>query len=326
MDRFQALRVAGEQGAERGNLVTIGLDDLDAGNILIKTAHSGINYKDALAVTGSAPIMRRFPCVAGIEVTGTVSVSEDARFPVGTPVMVHGFGLGVAHDGGFSEFVRVPSDWVMPIPAGMSLLDASVMGVAGYTAALAIHEMERHGLAPDKGPIVVTGATGGVASLGIAMLATAGYRVTAITGKAEATDYLLALGAERVLPRSAIDSSGKPLSKAQWAGALDSVGGEVMGWLTATMQEGGTIASFGNAGGHAFSGSVLPFILRGIQLLGINANSPMPLRQEVWKRIAGDLRPRELNGVARVVGLDDVMNICEQQIRGAFHGRAVVAI
>ncbi|QBQ97315.1 acryloyl-CoA reductase [Paraburkholderia pallida] len=324
---IRAIQVAESEGRARGALVQIATAERDtvaAGGVAIRTVHSGINYKDALAVTGRAPIMRRLPCVAGIEAFGIVEASADARFRPGDAVMVHGFGIGVEYDGGFAERVCVPADWVMPIPAGLALFDAAAIGVAGYTAALAIHRMEHNGLTPGAGPVVVTGATGGVASLGIAMLVAAGYEVVAITGKDDAAAWLRSLGAASVLPRSAVEAPGKPLRHARWAGALDSVGGETLAWLASTMCEGAPIAAFGNAGGHAFGGSVLPFILRGVQLIGINANSPMPLRETVWARIAGGLRPRGLDAIARVIRLDDVLEVCERQVRGETRGRSII--
>jgi putative YhdH/YhfP family quinone oxidoreductase len=322
---FRAIRVSAAGDRAVGSLVETTLDALDAGGVVIRTAFSGINYKDALAVTGSAPIIRRMPCIAGIEAVGTVAQSDDPRVTVGSNVIVHGFGLGVDHDGGFAQYVRVPSDWVMPLPEPLTPFEAATIGVAGYTAALAIHRMEHCGLAPGNGPVVVTGATGGVSSVGIALLAAAGYEVAAITSKPDAEPYLRALGAGIVLPASAIEAPGKPLRRGQWAGALDSVGGDTLVWLTSTMRDGAPIAAFGNAGGSSFAGSVLPFILRGVQLLGINSNSPMPLRRTIWSRIAGDLRPRGLASIGHTITLDDVPKVSARQIRGEIRGRSIIA-
>jgi acrylyl-CoA reductase (NADPH) len=308
----------------RGTLVDLPDDAPGHGDIVIRTVHSAVNYKDALAVTGRAPIMRRLPCIAGIEAYGTVEHSDDARFRIGDAVIVHGFGIGVEHDGGFAGRVRVSADWVMPLPDGLDLFSAATMGVAGFTAALALHRMEHNGLTPDAGPVVVTGATGGVASLGIAMLAAAGYEVVAITGKPDAAEWLKELGAATVLPRSAIEPPDKPLRSARWAGALDSVGGDTLAWLASTMREGASIASFGNTGGNAFNGSVLPFILRGVQLLGINANPAMPLRRAVWARMADQWRPRGLERFAHTIRLEDVPEHCERQLRSQTRGRAVI--
>ena len=322
---LRAIRVEQRHGdaAARGILVDLPDDAPGSGDVVIRTVHSAVNYKDALAVTGRAPIMRRLPCIAGIEAYGTVEHSADARFRAGDAVMVHGFGIGVEHDGGFATRLRVEADWVMPLPDGLDLFGAATLGVAAYTAALALHRMEHNGLTPDAGPVAVTGATGGVASLGIAMLAAAGYEVVAISGKPEAASWLREIGAAEVLPRSVVES-GKPLRTARWAGALDSVGGTTLAWLAATMREGASVAAFGNAGGNAFDGSVLPFILRGVQLLGINANSPMPLRRELWARIAGPWRPRALERFAQTIELADVPAHCERQLRGETRGRAVI--
>lgn len=315
---------AGADAGVRGALVELSGTGPGSGDLVIRTVHSAVNYKDALAVTGRAPIMRRLPCIAGIEAYGTVERSGDARFRPGDAVMVHGFGMGVEHDGGFATRVRVPADWAMTLPDELDLFSAATLGVAGFTAALALYRMEHNGLTPEAGPVVVTGATGGVASLGIAMLARAGYEVVAITGKPDATPWLRELGAATVLPRSAIEPPGKPLRSARWAGALDSVGGNTLAWLASTMREGAPIAAFGNAGGHAFDGSVLPFILRGVQLLGINVNVPMPLRRTVWARMAGAWRPHGLERFAHSIRLDDVLEHCERQLRAQTRGRAVI--
>lgn len=324
MHRFKAIRVFDSPDGAVSRFVEIALDDLDHGGVVIKSAYSGINYKDALAVTGIGKIIRRSPCIAGIEVVGTVHTSADTRFHPGDPVIVHGFGLGVSHDGGFSPYVRVPGDWVMPLPEGLDMLTASAIGVAGYTAALAIHRMEQHGLRPAHGPVLVTGATGGVAGLGIDMLAAAGYTVVAMTGKPDEAQYLTRLGAQQVIDRHARQDSGKPLEKAQWAGALDSVGGACLAWLIRTTRDEGVIASFGNAGGHEFNTTVLPFILRGVQLIGINANSPMPVRQTVWQRIASDLKPRHVKTMTCTIPLGDVPRICQQQIESRRRGRTII--
>jgi len=322
---LRAIRVSEAGGQPAGSFVETTLDALDSGGVVIRTVFSGINYKDALAVTGRAPIIRRMPCIAGIEAVGTVVQSDHADVAVGSNVIVHGFGLGVEHDGGFAQYVRVPHEWVMPLPVSLTPFEAATIGVAGYTAALAIHRMEHNGLAPGHGPVVVTGATGGVSSLGIAMLAAAGYEVTAISAKTDAEPYLRALGATTVLPRSAIEAPGKPLRRGQWAGALDSVGGDTLAWLTSTMRDGAPIAAFGNAGGASFSGSVLPFILRGVQLLGINANSAMPLRRIVWSRIANDLRPQGLAEIGHAIAFDEVLEVALRQMNGEMRGRSIIA-
>ena len=325
MSTFKAVRVT--QGADKAvaaALVDATIDELGAGEVVIAARFASINYKDALAVTGRGRIMTRFPCIAGIDVAGVVESSTDARFRVGDPVFVNGFGLGVSHDGGFSERVRVPADWVIPVPQGMTLLDVGTMGVAGFTAALAIHLMELNGLAPGGGRVLVNGATGGCGSIGIDMLARRGYEVVALTGKAGARDYLLDLGAAEVLVRGEFEMGKKALEKAQFAGALDSIGGEQLSWLTRSMMENGVIGAFGNAGGADLATSVFPFILRGVRLIGVNSNAPMVVRQQVWARVATDLRPRHLDRVGFPITLDQVIGHCSRSVEGQVQGRAIV--
>ena len=281
------------KGEAFGRFVELTLGDLGSGEVVIQTHCSSVNYKDALAATGAGKVVRRFPCVGGVDAAGVVVSSEDARFKAGDEVIVTGYGMGVDHDGGYAEYVRVPADWVVPLPQGLSLFDAMALGTAGFTAALSIHRLEQNELSPEKGKVIVTGATGGVASLAIQMLAQRGYQVVALTGKDGEQDYLKALGASEMLLRKECVMGTRPLEKAQWAGALDAVGGETLAWLTRTMQQNGVIASFGNAGGIELHTTVLPFILRGVRLIGIDsAATAMPLRRHIWQRLATDLRPQ----------------------------------
>ena len=325
MSTFKAVRVS-QDGAKATSsaLVDTTVDELSAGEVVIASRFASINYKDALAVTGRGRIMTRFPCIAGIDVAGVVESSADARFKAGDPVFVNGFGLGVAHDGGFSERVRVPADWVIPVPQGMTLLDVGTMGVAGFTAALAIHLMELNGLAPGNGKVLVNGATGGCGSIGIDMLARRGYQVVALTGKPESRDYLMELGASEVLVRGEFEMGRKPLEKSQFAGALDSVGGEQLSWLTRSMMENGVIGAFGNAGGVDLATSVFPFILRGVRLIGVNSNATMAVRQQVWGRVSTDLKPRHLDRVGFPIALDQVIEHCTRSVDGKVQGRAIV--
>lgn len=325
MSTFKAVRVV--QAADRAvtaSLVDATIEELAAGEVVIAARFASINYKDALAVTGRGRIMTRFPCIAGIDVAGVVESSTDARFRPGDPVFVNGFGLGVSHDGGFSERVRVPADWVIPVPQGMTLLDVGTMGVAGFTAALAIHLMELNGLAPGGGRVLVNGATGGCGSIGIDMLARRGYEVVALTGKPASRDYLMDLGAAEVLVRGEFEMGKKALEKAQFAGALDSIGGEQLSWLTRSMMENGVIGAFGNAGGADLATSVFPFILRGVRLIGVNSNAPMAVRQQVWARVATDLRPRHLDRVGFPITLERVIEHCSRSMEGQVQGRAIV--
>lgn len=325
MSTFKAVRVSQDDArAVSSALVDTTLDALDAGEVVIASRFASINYKDALAVTGRGRIMTRFPCIAGIDVAGVVEASTDARFNVGDPVFVNGFGLGVSHDGGFSERVRVPADWVIPLPQGLSLLDVATMGVAGFTAALAIDLMELNGLAPECGRVLVNGATGGCGSIGIDMLARRGYQVVALTGKPESRDYLMDLGASEVWVRGEFQMGSKALEKAQFAGALDSVGGEQLSWLTRSMMENGVIGAFGNAGGIDLATSVFPFILRGVRLIGVNSNASMAVRQRVWARVAADLRPRHLDRIGFPISIDQVIEHCAKSVDGKVQGRAIV--
>lgn len=325
MSTFKAIRVSQDDArAVSSALVDTTLDALDAGEVVIASRFASINYKDALAVTGRGRIMTRFPCIAGIDVAGVVEASTDARFNVGDPVFVNGFGLGVSHDGGFSERVRVPADWVIPLPQGLSLLDVATMGVAGFTAALAIDLMELNGLAPECGRVLVNGATGGCGSIGIDMLARRGYQVVALTGKPESRDYLMDLGAAEVWVRGEFQMGSKALEKAQFAGALDSVGGEQLSWLTRSMMENGVIGAFGNAGGIDLATSVFPFILRGVRLIGVTSNASMAVRQRVWARVAADLRPRHLDRIGFPISIDQVIGHCAKSVDGKVQGRAIV--
>jgi len=326
MEGFSAYRIFEENGKSVGKLVQLSLDELDAGEVVIRTHYSGVNYKDALAATGAGKVIRRFPCVGGVDVSGVVESSADARFKAGDQVLVTGYDMGVAHDGGFAEYVRVPADWVVPLPSGLSLFEAMVLGTAGFTAALAIHRLEQNELMHAKGKVIVTGATGGVGSLAVRMLSQLGYHVVALTSKATEADYLRSLGAKEVLLRGEIDfTSKRPLEKALWAGALDAVGGETLAWLTRTVQQDGAIASFGNAGGAELHTTVFPFILRGVKLLGVDsAATQMPLRKQMWSRLASDLRVSELEKIAHRISLVQLLQACDTLIAGTSRGRYVV--
>ena len=306
----------------------ITLDDLTPGDVVVRVSHSDINYKDALAATGKGRILRRYPLVGGIDLAGEVVSSADARYAPGQKVLVTGCGLSETQDGGYAEFARLPGDSVIPLPAGMSELDAMKLGTAGFTAALAVHRMERNGQQPSNGPVVVTGASGGVGSLAISMLAGRGYEVVAVSGKPEADGYLRDVGATRVLRRQDVDLGTKPMEKALWAGAVDNVGGPLLTWLTRTVDQWGNIASVGLAAGVELNTTVLPFILRGVNLLGINSVlTPRELRLEVWQRIATDLKPAALDRICtRVVGFDELPAQFDDYIQGRVIGRTVVRI
>ncbi len=327
MKSFSAYRIFEVDGKSAGRFVELTLDDLDPGEVVIQARYSSVNYKDALAATGVGKVIRRFPCVGGIDVSGTVASSSDTRFKTGDEVLVTGYDMGVAHDGGYAEYVRIPADWVVPLPQGLTMFDAMALGTAGYTAALSIHRLEQNDLHPENGKVIVTGATGGVASLAIVMLAQLGYHVVALTGKESEHDYLKSLGATEILSRKDLAMGTRPLEKSQWAGALDAVGGETLAWLTRTMQQEGAIASFGNAGGIELHTTVLPFILRGVKLLGVDsAATAMPLRRQIWQRLATGLRPKQLGLVAHVVPFSGLPQVFPSMLQSKLHGRSVVEI
>lgn len=328
MSLFHAYRIFDENGKSQGRFTELALDDLDPGEVVVRAQYSSVNYKDALAATGAGKVIRRFPCVGGIDVSGVVASSADARFKAGDAVLVTGYDMGVAHDGGYAEYVRVPASWVVPLPVNLSAFEAMALGTAGFTAALAIHRLEQNEVAPDKGKVIVTGATGGVGSLAIRMLAQLGYHVVALTGKDGEHEYLQALGAKEVLSRNGIEmNSTRPLEKSQWAGALDGVGGGTLAWLLRTMQQDGAVASYGNAGGAELHSTVFPFILRGVKLLGVDsAATAMPLRKQVWQRLAGELKPREFASLADTIPFERLPQVFAQMIAGEARGRKVVKI
>lgn len=321
---MRAYRITETEAGPRGAIVDVSLDALDAGEVVVRTRYAGVNYKDALAGTGKAPIIRRYPCIGGIEAVGEVETSESAAFKPGDLVIVHGRGIGVSHDGGFCERLRVPADWVVHLPQGLSPREAAVLGVAGHSAALAVHKMEHLGLAPANGPVAVTGATGGVGSLAVAMLARRGFKVVAITSKSDQEAFLKGLGAAEVRPAPEGESR-KPLEGAEWAGAIDTAGGPQLEWLLRTAALQGVVCSIGNAAGIGLKTTVLPFILRGVTLIGINADTPMPLRAEIWGRLAGDLKPPGLDGIGREITLDALPGYMDQMVAGKTHGRTLVA-
>lgn len=332
MQAFKALLieerdVAGKKAVVSG-LTTLTEADLDPGEVTIRVAYSSVNYKDALAATGKGKIIRRFPCVGGIDLSGVVEASTDPRFAPGDKVIATSFDIGVAHHGGYAEFARVPADWVVRLPAGMDLKRAMALGTAGFTAALGVQRMEDNGLTPDKGPVIVTGATGGVGSLAVDMLAGLGYAVTALTGKPQEAAYLKSLGAKDVLLRGDLDLAKiRPLDNARWAGAVDNLGGEVLAWILSTMQQAGTVASIGLAASMNLPTTVAPFILRGVSLLGVDSGYiGFPIRQRIWDRLAGDLKPRHLDEVTRTVALDDLPAAFDAFIAGQVKGRTVVAV
>ncbi len=328
MEKFTALRVhAAEQGVA-SSLDQIGLDELSDGEVVIRSAWSGINYKDALAITGAGKIMRSLPLVAGIDVAGTVVESTAPDCNVGDEVVVTSAGLGETRDGGFAAYARLPAASVIPLPAGFSMREAMALGTAGFTAALAVHRMEQNGQQPGNGPVAVNGATGGVGSVAVDLLAGRGYEVHAISHKATAADYLRELGAAEVVAAAELEMGSRPLEKAVWAGAVDNLGGDMLSWFTRSTCYGGNVASIGLAASHKLETTVMPFILRGVNLLGINAvDTPRALRHEVWQRLGSDLRPRHLERIVNgEIGLDAVPGCVQDWIDGRVTGRTLVRL
>lgn len=328
MATFKAFRIHNVEKQIKAGFEQITIDDLTEGEVVIKVAYSDINYKDALAATGKGRILRTYPLVGGIDLSGVVAQSSDARFKEGDKVLVCGAQLSEIYDGGYAEYARVKADAVVPLPSALTLRDAMAIGTAGFTAAIAVQRMEDNGQIPERGPIVVTGATGGVGSFAISMLAGLGYEVLAFTGKADQRDYLTSIGASDLLLRHELEMGTKPLEAAQWGGAVDNVGGDTLGWLTRTVVPWGNIASIGLAGGFKLESTVMPFILRGVSLLGINSiEMPYSVRDRAWERIGSDLKPKQLDVIApRTIDFDELPNAFDDYISASVTGRTVVAI
>jgi acrylyl-CoA reductase (NADPH) len=300
----------------------------DAGEVTIAVTHSSINYKDALAATGAGRIIRRFPCVGGIDLAGRVISSADSSFSAGDEVIATSYDIGVAHHGGYAQRARIPAKWVHKLPAGLSLAEAMALGTAGFTAGLGVVRMEENGLKPGNGPVVVSGATGGVGSLAVDILSSRGYEVVALTGKESETAYLKQIGASDVMLRQSLDLAKiKPLGKELWAGAVDNLGGDVLAWMASTMKQGGTIASIGLAASMSLNTTVAPFILRGASLLGIDSGYiGDPYRSGVWQHLATDMKPRHLATMTRYIAFDDLPAAFDDYIQGRIKGRVVVTI
>jgi acrylyl-CoA reductase (NADPH) len=302
--------------------------DLPEGEVTIRVAYSSVNYKDGLATLAKGGVARKHPLVPGIDLAGTVESSSDSRFSAGDEVLITGFDLGVAHDGGFAELARVPGDWIVPKPDGLSLRECMAFGTAGFTAALAIRELEARGLTPDKGPVLVTGATGGVGSLAVSMLARLGYDIAASTGKSDEHDYLRGLGAKTILSRDEVSAEGRPLDKEVYAAAIDQVGGTTLPWLLARLKYRGAVACTGLTGGFAYSSTVLPLLLRGVSILGIDSvMCPMSERPALWQRMAGELKPEGLGETIAVeTDLDGLPDVLGRILKAQVRGRTVVRL
>jgi putative YhdH/YhfP family quinone oxidoreductase len=327
VEKFKAYRLTEVDKKIKAEFVECALDELDPGELVVRVAYSDVNYKDALAATGKGRILLRPSCIGGIDLSGTVVSSSDAAFAKGDAVLAVGHQLGVKHHGGYSEYARIPAAWAVKLPKGLSLWDAMAFGTAGYTAGLAVVKMELNGLRPANGPVVVDGATGGVGSIALAALAKLGYEVTALTGKESESAWLKQLGAKEILLRQGLDLAKiRPLDKSTWAGGVDNLGGETLAWMASTMKVNGVVASIGMAASPSLTGTVMPLILRGVSLLGINStDAPTPeLERRVWERLATDMRPPMLKDMARSVPFADLPTVFDDFIQAKVSRRIVV--
>ena len=324
---MKAVLIEKDEAGYRAQLTRVAEKDLPAGEVLVRVAWSGVNYKDGLAVTGKGPVVRRFPMVPGIDLAGIVETSEDPRYRPGEAVLLNGWGVGEVHWGGWAEKARLQGEWLIPQPKGFTARQAAAIGTAGYTAMLCVLALEKHGLTPASGPIVVTGASGGVGSIAVALLAGLGYAVSAVTGRPEGAGYLTGLGAAEILPRTDFATPGKPLQKERWAGAIDTVGSHTLANLCAQMRYGGTVAACGLAGGGDLPGTVMPFILRGVTLAGVDSVMvPRERRIAAWERLVRDLDPVRLEALTREVSLDAAIEAARALIAGTLRGRTVVKV
>lgn len=327
MSGFKAILVSKTESGQTAELTTLQPDELMDGDVTVRVSHSTVNYKDGLALTGKAPVIRRFPLIPGIDFAGIVESSTHADYKAGDAVVLNGWGVGETHHGGFSELARVTGDWLVPLPKGLTAAQAMAIGTAGYTAMLCVLALEAHGVTPDKGDILVTGAAGGVGSVAIALLAKSGYRVIASTGRAAEADYLKGLGAADIIDRNELSGPARPLNKERWAGAVDAVGSHTLANALSMTRYGGTVAACGLAQGMDLPSSVAPFILRGVTLAGIDSvMAPKPKRLEAWARLASDLDKAKLDAMTTHIGLDDVIAAGSDILAGTVRGRLVVDI
>jgi acrylyl-CoA reductase (NADPH) len=324
---FKAILIEKADKGQKVGLVDFDDKDLMDGDVTVRVEWSALNYKDGLALTGRVPVVRRFPMIPGIDLAGTVESSSHPAWKAGDKVILNGWGLGETHLGAYGAKARVKGDWLVRLPARMSARDAMAIGTAGYTAMLAVMALERHGITPSHGPVVVTGAAGGVGSVAVALLAKLGYQVIASTGRLQEADYLKALGAAEVIDRAELSGSVKPLAKERWAGGIDSVGSATLANLLSMTRYGGAIAACGLAGGMDLPTSVAPFILRGVALLGIDSvQCPLKLRIEAWTRLASDLDRSKLAVMTSEIGLSDVIEAAPRILAGQVRGRIVVKV
>ena len=327
MSTFKAIRIDKDDQGYRAGLVQFDEKDLMEGDVTVAVSHSTVNYKDGLAITGQSPVVRRFPMIPGIDFAGTVETSTHKDFKAGDKVILNGFGVGETHLGGYAQKARVKGDWLVRLPDGMSAAEAMAIGTAGYTAMLCVMALERHGMTPDRGPAVVTGAAGGVGSVAVALLAKLGWRVIASTGRASEADYLKSLGAADIIDRAELSAPGKPLGKERWAAGVDSVGSHTLANVLAQTKYAGAIAACGLAQGMDLPASVAPFILRGVALLGVDSvMAPQALRQAAWARLATDLDKSTLVAMTKTVKLEDAPAVAADIIAGKVRGRVVIDV
>ncbi len=327
MERFKAILISRPEETARQSVevVEIGRDELMEGEVLVAVEATTVNYKDGLAITGAAPVVRRFPMIPGVDLAGTVVSSSNAEWRAGERVVVNGWGMGEVHYGGFAGMARVKAGWPIRLPSSLSAEEAMAIGTAGYTAMLAVMALEGAGLTPAAGPVLVTGAAGGVGSVAVTLLAGAGYTVVASTGRIEEADYLKGMGASEIIARGELAGAPRPLAKERWAGAIDSVGGASLANILSMTRYGGAVAACGNAGGMDLPSSVAPFILRGVRLLGIDSvKQPSAARVKAWERLARDLDRNKLAAMTRRIGFADIIGAAADIVDGKVRGRLVV--
>jgi acrylyl-CoA reductase (NADPH) len=324
---FRCILVTKTDAGAKGALSEFAESDLGEGDVVIDISHSTLNYKDGLAITGASPVVRKFPLIAGIDFVGRVRSSSDARYKVGDAVVCNGWGMGETSHGGYGTVARVKADWLVPLPAAISPEHAMAIGTAGYTSMLAVMALQEHHVTPDKGPVLVTGAAGGVGSVAVALLSKLGYKVVASTGRREEEAYLRSLGAADIIDRTELSGEGRPLGKERWVGAVDSVGSKTLANVLASTSYGGTVAACGLAQGMDLPGSVAPFILRGVTLAGIDSvMCPLSYRLKAWARLATDLDMGKLDTTISLAGLADVLDLAPKILKGQVRGRVVVDV
>lgn len=326
-DTFRAIRISKSESGQTVETAQVGLDELMEGDVVVAVAHSTVNYKDGLAITGKGPVVRKWPMIGGIDLAGTVESSDSPAFKPGDKVLLNGFGLSETHYGGFADKARVKSDWLVPLPAAFTTAQAMAIGTAGYTAMLCVLALEDYGITPASGEVLVTGANGGVGSVAIAVLAKLGYTVTASTGRPEEADYLKSLGATTIIDRAELSEKGRPIDKERWAAAVDCVGSTTLVNVLSKVRYGGAVAACGLAQGADLPATVMPFILRGVALLGVDSvQAPMAKRKRAWERLATDLDIAKLDSITHTIGFDDVPQAAADIVAGKIRGRVVVTV